>query len=531
MVKYSGKVILELSHEAPEGLSSRMEEFIAKINGEVLRKGAKTDEEAAKVISYDVIGNKIVLEITAGRKIGVHIAALRAKNFLAPILGKEYRIGIRDVILTNAAIELMGRHSVKIKVPIIESIEIMDDVTRIHLRDLHEKDLQKPLLQRLIALVEEKERRKAWGGKIEHWVKIKESPRKAIIFNEDPNIILEEIGWMRNMAPGQWIYTPPLTSLLRSFEKMFIDVVLKPLGFVEAVFPKMEPLHIALKTGHLKGTPNQMIFASLPISYNIEEFEEWQDFLSIYENVDAKLLRKYTEAPTYYMCFAQCPPFYYFLSKMIFTDRNIPIKWFDKSGPSFRWEGTGGLRGIERLVEFHRIEVVWLGTQEQVISIRNQLLEKYEYFMDKVLDLEWRWAWVTPWFLVHAGETKEIEERIDINQPGTIDFEAYLPYKGDRENPKSWLEIGNISIHGAKYTKAFRIKHAAKKILWTGCSGFGVERWVLAFLAQKGFDRDSWPKMVREYTKGLPIGVEASNYPKPEFLELKRRIEKLVGAH
>jgi len=217
------------------------------------------------------------------------------------------------------------------------------------------------------------------------------------------------------------------------------------------------------------------------------------------------------------------------LTKKVFTEKHLPIKWFDRSGPSFRWEGAGGLRGIERLVEFHRIEIVWLGTPDQVIEIRNKLLERYEYFMDKVLDLEWRWAWVTPWFLVHAGETEEMGDKIDINQPGTIDFEAYLPYKGSRDDNKSWLEIGNISIHGAKYTRAFRVQHASGSVLWTGCSGFGVERWVLAFLSQKGFERDSWTKTVQEYIKDLPSGLEAANYPSPQYLNLKRAIEEKVG--
>ena len=529
MVKYTGEVIIELSHPVPSEFSEKMGDIINELNTAILRKGTKADIDAAKIISYEAKDRILRFNIIAGRIVGAHVAALRIKNYLSPMLGKEYRIGIRDVVLKNAQIELSGEHSVKIDVPIISKIEVKEGKTIISLTEMHESELQRPLLNRLIALVEEKERKKMWGGKIEHWVKIKESPTKYISFRDDPNIMLENIGWIRNIAPGQWVYTPPLAYLVRKFEEMLVDIILKPLGFQEAILPKMEPLEIGLKTGHLKGTPNQMIFASLPISYDIDAFEEWQDFIGIYNEANPKKLGKFIEPPTYYLCFAQCPPFYRFLSKIIFTDKNLPVKWYDKSGPSFRWEGTGGLRGLERLVEFHRTEIIWLGKPEQVISIRNELLDRYEYFMDKVLDLEWRWAWVTPWFLVHAGETKEMEEKIDINQPGTIDFEAYLPYRGDRNNPKSWLEIGNISIHGAKYTKAFKVKHASGEILWTGCSGFGVERWVLSFLAQKGFDRDSWPPIVRKYIDKVPVGLEASNYPKPQYLALKRNIEKNVG--
>jgi len=507
-----------------------MEGIVRKLNEDILRRGARSSEEGASIQGYRAEGNMLVFSIATGRRVGPHEAALRIKNFLAPILGKKYRVGIREVSLEKAIIEIDGTFSVNVEIPIVESIDTHEGRTIITLRNITGRMLQKPILQRLIMLLEEKERRRAWGGKIEHWVKIKESARKDIHYREDPNVVLENIGWIRNIAPGQWVYAPPLTRIIRAFEEMLIDFVLKPLGFLEAIFPKMEPLDIALKTGHLKGTPNQMIFASLPISYNIEAFEPWQDYVSIFGEVDSKRLREFLEPPTYYMCFAQCPPFYQFLAKMIFTDRHLPVKWYDRSGPSFRWEGTGGLRGLERLVEFHRVEIVWLGTPEQVINIRNRLLERYEYFMDKVLDLEWRWAWVTPWFLVHAGEMQEVGEKIDINQPGTIDFEAYLPYKGSRDDQKSWLEIGNISIHGTKYTRAFRIRHASNKALWTGCSGFGVERWVLAFLAQKGFDPDNWPSEATRYIRSVPAGIEASNYPKPEYLSVKQSIEKKLSS-
>lgn len=528
VVRFSGEAIIKLSQRPPAEFLDILGDIIKKLNNDILMRGAQAGEEAAKITEHHIDDTLLRFYIISGKKIGAHVATLRIKNYLSQILGQRYRIGIRDVVLRNGSIWIEGKHDVKIEVPIIKEIKILDDSTVILLRDLGESDLQRPLLKKLLSLIEEKEKRRLWGGKIEHWIKIKESSRKTIYFKDDPNIILENIGWIKNMAPGQWLYTPPLVYILRQFEAMFVDIVLKPLGFQEAIFPKMELLEIGLKTGHLKGTPNQMIFVSLPISYNVEEFEEWQDYISIYGEAEPKKLREFTDPPAYYLCFAQCPPFYKFLSKIIFTDKNLPVKWFDRSGPSFRWEGTGGLRGLERLVEFHRIEVVWLGTKEQVIEIRNKLLKQYEYFMDKVLDIEWRWAWVTPWFLVHAGETKELEEKIDIDRPGTIDFEAYLPYRGDREEQKNWLEIGNISIHGAKYTRAFRIKHASNKVLWTGCSGFGVERWVLAFLSQKGFNRKYWSDIVKKYIRMVPRGLETANYPRPQFRHIKEQVELSV---
>ena len=89
---------------------------------------------------------------------------------------------------------------------------------------------------------------------------------------------------------------------------------------------------------------------------------------------------------------------------------------------------------------------------------------------------------------------------------GTIDFEAYLPYRGTREDSE-WLEFQNLSILGDKFIKPFNIK-AQKQELWSGCSGIGLERWTAAFLAQKGLDPGKWPDKFNEKIGEMPKGVE-----------------------
>jgi seryl-tRNA synthetase len=96
---------------------------------------------------------------------------------------------------------------------------------------------------------------------------------------------------------------------------------------------------------------------------------------------------------------------------------------------------------------------------------------------------------------------EDAQERIK----GTIDFEAYLPYRGPRESAE-WLEFQNLSIVGDKYTRAFAIK-ATKGELWSGCSGIGLERWLTAFLAQKGLDPSGWPEEFRRRAGRLPREV------------------------
>jgi seryl-tRNA synthetase len=512
----TGTLEITLSKALPPEAYEELRKLIDFLNNDYLKRGAKRPEDAATIESYEIRDNVLIIKLISGSKVRLDEASLRIKNSLSNALGNKFRIGVRKLTLRDVKIQLDTKVDVSLKLPFIKSVTEIDGKTVIELSELQEDDLKKPIFLRLLQLIEEKERRVKWGGKAEHWMLIKASRQKIQTpITVDPNKVLEDIGWIKRMSIGQWLYTPPFTHLLNALKRLFIDEVLKPLGFQEATFPKMYPLEVGLKTGHLKGVPNSIIFASLPKSYNIEDFEELIDSMYVFNEVEPNELQRYTRPPSYFLCYAQCEPFYWFFENEILDDDVLPIKWFDMSGPSFRWE-AGGIHGIERLIEFHRIEIVWLGKPEQVIEIRNQLLERYEYFMDKVLDLEWRWAWVTPWFYEHSGTIQEMEKQIDINRPGTIDFEAWLPYKGPREDPKSWLEIGNISIHGTKFTESFRIKHNKGEILWTACSGFGVERWMIAFLAQKGFDIDNWPKKFADYVKATPFprSINTVSYPK-----------------
>ncbi len=532
-MRFVGKAVFELGKELPREAMEGLKEVVEFLNKDYLKRGCGKDvSQGAEIVEWRIEGKELWMTFSCGKRVRIDDAILRTRKVLSEKLGRTYRVGIRGVKLVDCSIELDTEVRVSVKLPFIKGVESKDGKTVIKLGGLELSDLKKPVFVRLLKLIEEKEARARWGGKAEHWQLLKESgPKKLTPPLEDPNKILEEAGWIRRLSIGQYLYTPPFTRILNAMRKAFLEEVVKPLGFVEAVFPKMYPLRVGLKTGHLKGVINSMLFASLPKSYNIEEFEDLIDYMYVMDDLPPEELQKYLRPPSYFLCFAQCEPFYWFFENEVLDDDSLPIKWFDASGPSFRWE-AGGLHGVERVIEFHRIEVVWLGKPEQVIEIRNQLLERYEYFMDKVLDLEWRWAWVTPWFYEQSGVAEEKLE-LDINRPGTIDFEAYLPHRGPREDRKSWLEIGNISIHGTKFTEPFRIKHNKGETLWTGCSGFGSERWVIAFLAQHGFDPKDWPKGFLKYfeEEPMPEPVKAVTYPKTNRgRELLEWLEKLFSA-
>ncbi|MGC9116301.1 MAG: aminoacyl--tRNA ligase-related protein [Conexivisphaera sp.] len=521
-MKFTGDAVYRFNRELPREILESVQAFVDGINGSVL------GGSDARVTSHSASGDVLRLGLETGRRLKPHNAALRIRNHIEATWGRAHRLGVREVALENLVVELDREYRVSLKLPYVSGISSEGGRTHVSLVRLSESEMKKPVLDRLLKLLEDKEARAAWGGKAEHWIQIARSAEKEPRYLEDPNKVLESSGLIKRFSVGQWVYTPTFYALLRPLADLFVDEVVRPLGFREAMFPKMYPLEVGLKTGHLKGTVNSMLFATFPRSYDISEFEDVIDYMSVTDEIPVEDLAKRLEPPNSFLCYAQCEPFYWFFGGEVIDDGGLPVKWFDRSGPSYRWE-AGGIYGIERMVEFHRAEVVWMGRTEQAVEIRNQLLEGYRRFMDEILDLEWRWAWVTPFYLEQSGEVEsEGGEAVDVNQPGTIDFEAWLPYRGDRGDRRSWLEIGNISIHGTKYTKPFRVKHNRGETLWTGCSGFGTERWLLALLSQKGLDPSNWPPKYRERVAelGIPEPVREVTYPRGE--EGRRELEQLV---
>jgi seryl-tRNA synthetase len=247
--------------------------------------------------------------------------------------------------------------------------------------------------------------------------------------------------------------------------------------------------------------PAEFYYVVEPCSRDVERWERFVDLTKITKEVPEEELQKNVSLPQMGICYAQCPVIYWSFHGRTIADASLPILIYDKTAVSGRYE-SGGRHGIERVDEFHRIEPVYIGTREQLLDLREKLIDRYKHVFNDVFDLEWRMAHVSPWYMQQAGKISEEREQ----ETGTIDFEAYLPYRGERKDSE-WLEFQNLSILGDKYIRAFNIK-AQKQELWSGCSGIGLERWAAVFLAQKGLDPKQWPEGFRKYLSKYPQGFE-----------------------
>lgn len=81
---------------------------------------------------------------------------------------------------------------------------------------------------------------------------------------------------------------------------------------------------------------------------------------------------------------------------------------------------------------------------------------------------------------------------IQLNERSKYELKLYY-------NDEKALAAASFNLHGTAFTKPFNIKIRNVNYPVTGCIGFGIERWVLGFLAQYGLCEKKWPKDVRNY--------------------------------
>lgn len=494
------EVALELSGP-PRDRSAFEERLRRATNESMARTIGSRGEGRLAAWSLDDALLRLTLESSGARP---HQTLLALVRRLSEELGRAEKIGVRAFRAPRYSVEFTvdPRPEGTITLPIPHHLHFDGARATLELEDLSEEALRDNWMDRTIALVQEKARRQGYAGKEQYWSLLSASPPRAGSFRADPTEEMLRRNWIRSgPTKGRWFLGPVAAHLLRTMERIALEEVLRPLGFSEVVQPHHDSFETLLKTGHLEGLPNEFYYVVEPRTRDPAEWETFTDLVKITRSVPQDELDRRVTGPVAVNCYAQCPTLYWWLSGRTLANDDLPLRLFDRAAISNRYE-SGGRHGLERVDEFHRIEPVFLGNPAQLVELREALLGRYTHVFDEVLELEWRTAWVTPFYMQQSGQAgvEDAEDRVK----GTIDFEAYLPYRGERASSE-WLEFQNLSIVGDKYTRPFTIR-AQKGELWSGCSGIGLERWLTAFLAQKGLDREGWPSGFDRYAGELPRG-------------------------
>jgi len=502
-------------------------EFIREANESLLVKGAP-EGKGAKVLDFKVSNNTISLEIFSDRYVRAHDALIRLYNPLRDLLGRKYHVGLRGmstnyycIKITDDNIDLDNVKDILSDIPEIEDIKIGNEGNiEIYLKELSESDLRSHSIDRIIGLLKDElepnlsadladKTEKADKDYLVYRVAkvepgtilFKCKDRIKLALDRDPTDVAEEIGWIKRFpGKGQWIYLPPYAKLFRAISDVIVEEMPEKLGFSEALFPKLIPLKIMKKMRYLEGLPEGMYYVSPP-KRDPKIYERFKKELAIRDDIPIQILKEGLKDPSYVLAPAQCEPFYQIFSHEMVDLDELPIKMFDRSGFTYRWEG-GATKGLDRVNEFQRIEMVFLGTLDQVNEIADDCLKAYMNVLD-LMGLNWH---------VEVGDDPFYleglrEEKRNIEYPDIPKYEVRVETVGG-----GTISVGSVNIHGTHFVTGFSIR--SPKPVWTGCVGLGVSRWTAVFLSHYGFDIEKWPSIIKNRVKELPKVPKTLEWPK-----------------
>ncbi|HML04715.1 MAG TPA: serine--tRNA ligase, partial [Methanobacterium sp.] len=462
-MKFTLKGEVTFSKDATEA-EEDIKKFIDEANNEIFLKGVPEEQkqDASQIVNWNLKGEILEIEMKSGRRGRAHDALLRIKKPLTQLLGKKYRLGIRKILVNDYKIEIPTDEKVELKdVPYVDSYEVKDDEVILEFKGLEESDLRKHIIDRVIKHVTSalathipeaecgpsdiltKQVNKVEAGTI-----LQKSCMQKYFFEGDPTEEAAKLGWVKKFSGrGQWFYAPPLVALQRALEDIFIEKLIEKLDFDECLFPKLIPLPVMERMKYLEGLPEGMYYCSAPRRDPIT-FDKFRDELVIKREVPIDLLKEGLKDPSYVLAPAQCEPFYEFLSHQVVDEKDLPIKFFDRSGWTYRWE-AGGAKGLDRVHEFQRIELVWLGTPEQTEKIRDQTID-ISHDIATEMELDWYTeVGDDPFYL----EGRKVEKR-GIEFPDIPKKEMRLNVPGQEKG----VAVVSANIHGTHFVEGFSVK-------------------------------------------------------------------------
>jgi seryl-tRNA synthetase len=299
-----------------------------------------------------------------------------------------------------------------------------------------------------------------------------------------------EFGWIKPFAPGQFIYTAEWTKLFRILQNGLLERGKNKLGFQEWIFPRKIP-KAALDSFKLtQFTPDLLVKSD----------SNGNDFLDP----------------------VQCVSLYHVLRNTVIETKELPLKIIEcLGGWTWRNEDQQSLDGPYRAVEFARVEHVYIGSPEQVTKTRSEVQASLTEFLTE-LGLSWvvvvgngcmdipsitntRQNAVVP----DQVPVQDIEIPIrgalkpDLKRSANFPMESHYFYNDGElvaeENNAFYCdtdEICGCSVEGDHLVNDFNIRSSDNDQIWSGCCGIGMNRLLVGFLYQHGFEKSNWPDNV-----------------------------------
>ncbi len=280
-----------------------------------------------------------------------------------------------------------------------------------------------------------------------------------------------------NLKNGSIILKNQSLFLFKLFNEYFLNIVNTAINdYEEREYPVMLSIDQYQKTGYLKNSPQYAIFCST-VCENISELE------NIDNSIKSQNVEKYLKYPQYALSPSACFHTYIELENVVLDGP----KAFTFVQRVFRNEGRFNINTFARLRDYHVREIVLVGDWNYVRTKRERLIEGTITLLKNLGLIGDITVASDPFIMPKMQKFKKIQ---------VYEKSKYELHLNDSKKHK--ISVASFNIHGTAFTHPFNIGIKDVDQTITGCIGYGIERWVLAFLCQYGEEINNWPIEVKE---------------------------------
>jgi len=142
---------------------------------------------------------------------------------------------------------------------------------------------------------------------------------------------------------------------------------------------------------------------------------------------------------------------------------------------------SGNHRTLARLLDFTMREVIYVGKPDFVKREREAAVQRVRALAE---------AWGLACWMETANDpffTNDYEVKAAFQRQNDMKYELKMPLVDGS------VAVASSNFHSVTFGKAFHITAGSRPVC-TGCSAFGLERWIYAIFAQAGLDPARWPR-------------------------------------
>lgn len=281
-------------------------------------------------------------------------------------------------------------------------------------------------------------------------------------------------------GPGQVMLEGVPLQLFRYFDAALAELE-RQWTTQELLTPTLIPSDVLAKCDYFRSFPNTVTFACHlePEASIINAFRARHEKTT---TIDDKALADMA-TPKACLSPAVCYHVYHRNQGITLPPEGIA---YSVRGKCFRYESSN-LSEMTRLWDFTMRELVFLGTSDYVLQERERCVQILGEFLDDLgLAAEIRTA-SDPFYIAPDASSKTY---FQLTAETKYELSALLPNQ-------QRLAIGSLNFHTDFFGRAFDINVENAGPAFSSCIGFGLERFVCAFLAQHGNDPANWPDEVR----------------------------------